>query len=505
MPTFNGSTGDDILNGSNEADQLIGGDGNDILDGGLGADTLLGGAGDDTIAFHAVAFSLPAPTAIGLIDGGNGYDVLDLSDVSPTIVGAIQLVGGGYGLGVYVGNQKFSIQAIEEIFLGVGNDWIDTLLAPAMTIHGGGGDDQVFVEWSSSTGSTATRIYGDAGNDSIFISGSYGFDASGLIDGGSGLNTLKTNIDFTVDLAAGTASAAGASYALSNFQNVEAVAMGGYDARVSGDGGANVLSVSTISNDAASSATFDGRGGDDTLTGGLGGDRLEGGDGNDWLQGGLGNDGLVGGVGADSVWGGAGDDALDGGVGDDTIDGGAGFDLVSYAFAATHVEIDLSILEDQLTRGGGVDTLISIEGVIGSDHNDLLTGSNVSNTLRGGGGDDVLRGGGGADFLYGEAGADLYVYDAVSDAPLGAGDWLADFAPGDRIDLSAIDADKIQAGDQAFHVNGQSGHAGDISVYYAVGAGVSYVSFYDDNSGVAAMQIMMWGDHTGLTASDFIL
>lgn len=138
---------------------------------------------------------------------------------------------------------------------------------------------------------------------------------------------------------------------------------------------------------------------------------------------------MVGGVGADSVWGGAGDDALDGGVGDDTIDGGAGFDLVSYAFAATHVEIDLSILEDQLTRGGGVDTLISIEGVIGSDHNDLLTGSNVSNTLRGGGGDDVLRGGGGADFLYGEAGADLYVYDAVSDAPLGAGDWLADFAP----------------------------------------------------------------------------
>jgi hypothetical protein len=198
MPIFSGSGGDDILNGSSEADQLIGGDGNDVLDGGFGADTLLGGAGDDIITFHSVAFSSPAPTEIGLIDGGDGYDVLDLSGVSPTTLGTIQVAGGAYGLGVYVGSQKFSIHAIEEIFLGGGNDWIDMLVAPSMTVHGGGGDDDVFVSWNLGGGyTTTTRIYGDAGDDSIFISGSYGFGVTGQIDGGSGLTYVNFYTDDT--------------------------------------------------------------------------------------------------------------------------------------------------------------------------------------------------------------------------------------------------------------------------------------------------------------------
>lgn len=74
MPTINGTDGNDNLTGTDDDDVIDGMGGDDVIDGGLGADTLRGGAGNDTIRFSAVRFSSPAPTAIGLIDGGAGYD-----------------------------------------------------------------------------------------------------------------------------------------------------------------------------------------------------------------------------------------------------------------------------------------------------------------------------------------------------------------------------------------------------------------------------------------------
>jgi Ca2+-binding RTX toxin-like protein len=62
-----------------------------------------------------------------------------------------------------------------------------------------------------------------------------------------------------------------------------------------------------------------------------------------------------------------------------------------------------------------MDTLISIENVIGSDHGDALTGDDGANrlsgrrghdTLMGGEGDDHLRGNGGRDWIAGGAGSD---------------------------------------------------------------------------------------------------
>ena len=74
----------------------------------------------------------------------------------------------------------------------------------------------------------------------------------------------------------------------------------------------------------------------------------------------------------------------------------------------------------------------------------------------GGIGNDTLAGGGGADTLTGGAGANRFVFSV---ADLGSSDEITDFshAHGDKIDLSAIDANSGVAGDQAFSFIGTGG------------------------------------------------
>ena len=181
-----------------------------------------------------------------------------------------------------------------------------------------------------------------------------------------------------------------------------------------------------------------------TLTGTVNADTLLGGSGNDTLNGGDGNDVLVGGDGNDSLYGGNGNDLLIGGNGNDLLDGGAGIDTASYASAASAVTVNLSITGQQNTGGAGLDTLVSIENLIGSDYNDTLTGDGNANrlegglgndTLNGGGGDDVLIGGRGDDTLTGGAGADTFLWQQGDTGH----DVVTDFTPGtDHLDLSQL-------------------------------------------------------------------
>jgi Ca2+-binding RTX toxin-like protein len=80
----------------------------------------------------------------------------------------------------------------------------------------------------------------------------------------------------------------------------------------------------------------------------------------------------------------------------------------------------------QDTGGGGVDTLSSIENLIGSDFDDRLTGGDAANVLRGlagndtllgGDGDDILIGGGGRDALDGGDGFDFVSYETEAGPP----------------------------------------------------------------------------------------
>ncbi|MBI0535363.1 hypothetical protein D9599_07250 [Roseomonas sp. KE2513] len=228
--------------------------------------------------------------------------------------------------------------------------------------------------------------------------------------------------------------------------------------------------------------------GNDLLTGNAGADRIDGGGGADRIDGGDGNDTITGGTNSDTLFGGAGDDRLSGDAGNDILSGGVG--------------------NDSLDGGGGKDTLNGDAGadrLSGGDADDVLLGGEGADTLLGGAGADHLTGGAGADSLTGGEGKDVFVYLAASDSTPGANDVIVDFAAGDRIDLSAIDADPLKGGNEAFTwVSGNlfSRHAGELLLTEQ--GGNSILSADLDGDGAADFQIDVAGPHL-LTHADIVL
>ena len=130
--------------------------------------------------------------------------------------------------------------------------------------------------------------------------------------------------------------------------------------------------------------------GDDHITGNIADNWLEGRDGNDTLLGELG------------------DDLLIGGPGSDTLNGGPGNDTASYQDSNSRVDVRLSGTYVRYGYAEG-DTLVSIENLVGSDHNDILAGNNHDNILIGNAGNDLLWGSSGDDTLTGGPGADRLI------------------------------------------------------------------------------------------------
>lgn len=135
---LDGGGGNDYLTGGGEADTLIGGSGNDTLIGGDGADVQLGGSGNDII------FGSPEDESL---DGGMGYDTLDLSfltlDVryytSGSLNGDLNYWPDStpdYGDGTWV-------SGFERVIGGEGNDIIMSYGSSALTLVGGGGKDHI--------------------------------------------------------------------------------------------------------------------------------------------------------------------------------------------------------------------------------------------------------------------------------------------------------------------------------------------------------------------------
>ena len=124
---------------------------------------------------------------------------------------------------------------------------------------------------------------------------------------------------------------------------------------------------------------------DETVSGN---DKLSGTDAGETIMGLGGDDTLYGGAGDDTLDGGAGDDLLVGGAGADTLMGGAGDgDTISYGYSPAGVTINL---DDGTARGGNADgdTIVDmaddrVENVIGSEHDDVITGNRYVNSLWG--------------------------------------------------------------------------------------------------------------------------
>lgn len=189
----------------------------------------------------------------------------------------------------------------------------------------------------------------------------------------------------------------------------------------------------TLTYQAGTSLT--GTAGDDVMLVAAGNNTVHGGDGNDVLSGTTGNNNFYGDAGNDLLFSGSGNDLLDGGTGNDTA---------SYAHSAAGVTVTLASTAQQNTVGAGLDTLVSIENLTGSNFNDVLTGdgnANVINgglgndTLNGGGGDDILIGGMGNNTLTGGAGNDTFLYQQGNTGR----DTVTDFTFGsDKLDLSQL-------------------------------------------------------------------
>ena len=201
---------------------------------------------------------------------------------------------------------------------------------------------------------------------------------------------------------------------------------GGNDTLIAGDSADSLYGGSTTSDagiDTASYAMSDegvavNLGDSDAETGGYAaGDVLSG------------VENLIGSAHKDTLTGDSGDNVIEGGAGGDDITGGAGTDTASYAGSSAAVTVNLATgrgsggdAGDPDNAAVGVDTLTSIENLIGSAHNDSLTGDGGANVLEGGAGADTLTGGGGADRFIVNFGA--------GESPFQADDRITDFEQG---------------------------------------------------------------------------
>ncbi len=108
----------------------------------------------------------------------------------------------------------------------------------------------------------------------------------------------------------------------------------------------------------------------------------------------------------DAIEGGDGNDTIIGGLGADTIQGGGGNDTASYITSAAAVTISL-IASSAAGGAAEGDVLSGVESLLGSNHDDILTGDAFANILAGADGSDTLNGDIGNDTLHGGVGNDV--------------------------------------------------------------------------------------------------
>jgi serralysin len=227
------------------------------------------------------------------------------------------------------------------------------------------------------------------------------------------------------------------------------------------------------------------------------------------------SDALYGNGLANTLDGGNGNDTLHGGAGADKLVGGSGSDTASYANASAGVTAKLIYPGSNANDALG-DTYSSIENLVGSNYSDKLYGNEGANRITGGrgadglagnGGNDVLYGGSWGDHLYGGAGADTFLFKAGSESAGSSYDTIFDFfaSEGDRIDLSAIDANIFSGGDQAFSFVGTaafSGNSGELR--FVLLSSDTYIYADVDGDKIADLKVRL-DDAMTLTDGYFVL
>lgn len=348
-------------------------------------------------ATYSATATLANDLTISLVAGNYVFDE-DSESINVTGTGSGGCTGSGTGLvtcpdsaissiNVDAGdmNDTVTIQSLADpatVLGGTGDDTLDAGSATAAVTLDGGVDND-----SLTGGGGNDRLSGGTGNDVLFGGGGNDILSAGagndLIDGDSGSDQLVEGADTDFTLTDSSLGGLGTD----SLTEIEL-------ANLAGGLGNNTIDASAFSG----STTLFGLAGNDSLAGGLGADSLVGGAGNDTLSGSLSNDTLIG------------------TVGNDSLDGGGGTDTADFSGAPAGVRV---ALKNGSARGDGKDRLRTIETVLGSAYNDVLTGNDLSNLLLGAGGNDRLNGLGGDDILVGELGFDRLLGGLGNDILLG--------------------------------------------------------------------------------------
>ncbi len=352
------SSGDNLTGLAASASVLNGGDGGDLLTGGAGDDTFLGGPGSDRVNYSGASSGVTVDLSLATAQNtGQGND---------TFVSIENLTGSAHD-DTLTGNN-----AANDISGGAGDDTVSyasaaagvtvNLATPASNAGDARGDTLLSIKC----------IAGSSHNDTLT-----GDENDNCFDGGAGVDTLNGGAG--VD----TLSGGDGNDTLNGGDGVDDLSGGDGNDTLNGGGASDTLS---------------GGAGNDLLSGGNGHDVISGGAGNDNLSGNAGNDNLSGGAGTDLLSGGGGSDILEGGPGGDTLNGGGGGgrDIASYASASAGVTVNLATPASNTGDAQG-DNFTHIHDLLGSAHNDTLTGDNLANIIEGGAGRDALDGGGGND------------------------------------------------------------------------------------------------------------
>lgn len=424
----------DDIQGNQEANLINGGAGADILRGGAGGnDTLVGGAGADRLYYV---------DGVVTLEGGEGNDYYDFSEVTGTDRGATIVLSGDFGHDM-MSDRGYSMDRL--VFSDV--NFADVSFSYDYTVSGpySSGYDTYWL-------SGALTITVDADNSFYipYVGGQYVY-SQGDWWTPEGYFSAYLQSPFTIEFAdrsfdywermfdvpvwqipqASTPETA--ATALDDHEAERADESTGGDGSTDGDDLIHATAGNDTINARAGNDTVLGYGGNDQISGGAGNDSIDGGDGNDTLSG---DDALgLEGPDDDVVSGGAGDDVLNSFSGSDTLLGGDGNDILFASFQQSSA-VDL-------LGGSGSDTIFAhvLGGVIDAGAGDDLLnlggadGANASITL-GAGADrlnifDALSGstgttGSGAfaltleDFVLGEDEIALYQELSNDAMPIGA-------------------------------------------------------------------------------------
>lgn len=466
-----GGTGHDMLFSHGGKDKLYGDEGNDILSWGSSLATdigeLHGGVGNDL-------FILMSPVQAQVKENANEgndtvvslltYDLRSNPNIENALLVDIEsLDNGDYGVLGYALKDALRID-IENIPLE---------LMQTAELHGNNLNNELTGNWGNNV------LKGYAGNDTI-----YGNMGNDTLDGGTGADVMyggvgddKFYVDNVADRVIEYANE-GTDWVVSSIA---------YDLRKTPHVEHGELTGTAHIN-------LSGSDNHNWLIGNDGNNYLNGYRGNDKINGGKGNDVIDGSTGADTMWGGAGDDKfyVDN-INDKVIENAnEGSDWV-------YSRVDFDLRKTANVEHG--ELLADAKNLVGSTGHNWLVGNDANNYITALQGNDKLVGGKGRDTLIGGAGNDTFIYKHINESTVALKDVITDFTRGqDKIDLSAIDANTTQAGNQAFSFIGSANFSKAGQVRFAGG-----VVSGDVNGDKVADFAIEVKNVTALQASDFIL